>query len=134
MGNNKRNFEKMENALRVIMDAGKHAINDTKTNNKFGWHELSIGNTVYFKCYDDVNDVVTVSKGKITGIITNEYEVMNKPSEDFKVEGTHIETSVTYRISWKDAKFDIDSRFVYTDKRDACMAAIYDTVCSYFEL
>ena len=133
MGNNK-NFEKTENALRVILEAGKHAIKDTQTNNRFGWHELSIGDTVYFKCYDDVNDVVTVSKGKITGIITNEYEVMNKPDKDLKTEGTHIETSVTYRIAWKDAKFDIDSRFVYIDKLNACMAAIYDTVNSYFNM
>lgn len=129
-----KKFEKTENALRAIMEAGDNAIKDTQTNNKFGWHELSIGDTVYFKCYDDVNDVVTVSKGKITGIITNEYEVMNKPTTDFKSEGTHIETSVTYRIAWKDAKFDIDSRFVYIDKLNACLAAIHDTVCSYFEL
>ena len=129
-----KKFEKTENALRAIMEAGDNAIKDTQTNNKFGWHELSIGDTVYFKCYDDVNDVVTVSKGKITGIITNEYEVMNKPTTDFKSEGTHIETSVTYRIAWKDAKFDIDSRFVYIDKLNAYLAAIHDTVRSYFEL
>lgn len=131
---NRKTFEKTENALRVIMDAGKHAIADTKTNNKFGWHDLAIGDTVYFKCYDDANDVVRVTKGKIIGIITNEYEVMNKPTDELKTEGTHIETSVTYRIAWNDAKFDIDSRFVYTDKLNACIAAIYDTVCSYFEI
>lgn len=129
-----KKLEKTENALRIVMEAGKNAISETHTNNKFGWHELSIGDTVYFKCYDDVNDAVTVSKGKITGIITNEYEVMDKPTTDLKTEGTHIESSVTYRIAWKDARIDIDSRFVYIDKLNACLAAIHDAARSYFEL
>ena len=126
--------EEIENALDIILKCGENALHDSDDNIKFGWSELTIGDFVYFKTYDDVNDNLTISKGEIIEIITSEKKVMNRPDDDMKSNGWHRERSVSYKIRWNGMTSIIDSRYVYVDKINAVVAAMNGTIQSYLEL
>lgn len=134
MSNKKKtNRNEIEHALSVILHGGKDLLNDSENNVKFGWCELSIGDWVYFKTYDDDHDTLTVSKGEIIEIITSEKKVMNKPDDNMSSDGWHRERCVSYKIRWNGMTTIIDSRYAYTDKMHAILAAIHNTIKSYFE-
>lgn len=134
MSNKKKtNRNEIEHALSVILHGGKDILNDSENNVKFGWCELNIGDWVYFKTYDDDHDTLTVSKGEIIEIMTSEKKVMNKPDDNMSSDGWHCERCVSYKIRWNGMTAIIDSRYAYTDKMHAILAAIHNTIKSYFE-
>lgn len=125
--------QEIEKALSIILKSAENALNASEDDVKFGWCELNIGDFVYFKTYDDVNDNLTISKGEIIEIITYEKKVMNKPDEKMQSNGWHIERNISYKIRWNGMTSIIDSRYVYTDKLYATIAALHGTVKSFFE-
>lgn len=127
------NCNEIEHALSIILENGKKLLNDSEDYVKFGWNEMNIGDWVYFKTYDDVNDTLTVSKGEIIEVITSEKKVMNKPDDNMRSDGWHCERCISYKIRWSGMTTIIDSRYVYTDKIQAVLAAIYNTIESYFK-
>lgn len=129
----KTNRNEIERALSVILHVGKDILNDSEDNVKFGWCEFNIGDWVYFKTYDDDHDTLTVSKGEIIEIITSEKKVMNRPDDNMSSDGWHSERCVSYKIRWNGMTTIIDSRYAYTDKMHAILAAIHNTIKSYFE-
>lgn len=130
--NKKQNRTEIESALKIIAKTGENVVHDADENAQIGWYDLNIGDTVYFKTFDDVNDVLTISKGEIIEIISSEKKVMNKPDSNMKTDGWHRERTITYRVRWNGMTASIDSRYVFTDKLDATLAAICETAKTYF--
>ena len=131
--NNKTQRTEVETALSTIFNVGKHIIDDAESNIKFGWNDLNIGDVVYFKTYDDDNDIITISKGEIIEIITSEKKVIDKPDDNMQSNGWHIQRNILYKIRWNGMTSIIDSRYVYTDKLYATVTAILGTIESYLK-
>ena len=68
----RENISTIEDALRIISDAGEEIVTNSDENIQLGWYELNIGDKVYFKTFDDVNDIMTISKGEIIEIVVTE--------------------------------------------------------------
>ena len=124
----------IENALSAIAAAGENIVDETGENMRIGWCELSVGDRVYFKTYDDVADTITISKGEIIEVVVSEKKVPNRPDDNMESTGWHRERQVTYRVRWNGMTASIDPRYVYTDKTDAVLAAVCGTIKSYFSL
>lgn len=124
----------IENALSAIAAAGGNIVDETGENMRIGWCELSVGDRVYFKTYDDVADTITISKGEIIEVVVSEKKVPNRPDDNMESTGWHRERQVTYRVRWNGMTANIDPRYVYTDKTDAVLAAVCGTIKSYFSL
>lgn len=131
--NNKTQRTEVETALSTIFSVGKHIIDDAESNIKFGWNDLNIGDAVYFKTYDDDNDIITISKGEIIEIITSEKKVIDKPDDNMQSNGWHTQRNISYKIRWNGMTSIIDSRYVYTDKLYATVTAILGTIESYLK-
>lgn len=130
----RENISTIEDALRIISDAGEEIVTNSDENIQLGWYELNIGDKVYFKTFDDVNDIMTISKGEIIEIVVTEKKVPNKPDNNMESTGWHRERRITYKVRWNGMTASIDPRYVYTDKTDAILAAISGTIKSYFSL
>lgn len=128
------NQKEIENAVNVIFDYGKEILAESKDEVDFGWVELVVGNYVYFRTYDDCNDNLTISKGEIIEVITSDKKVMNKPDDKMQSDGWHIERGVSYKVRWNGMTTVIDSRYVYTNKLHALIAAVNGTIKSYFDV
>ena len=123
----------LETALKTIAGHAETMMSSVEDEVSLGWVGQNVGDFVYFKTYDDGNDVITVSKGEIIEVITSEKKVMNKPDDNMKSEGWHNERTVMYKIRWNGMTATVDSRYVYEDKLKAIVAAISYTVKSYFD-
>lgn len=134
MNNNQKiTTEEIENALSTIMNGGNEILKDSENDVKFGWYDLIVGDFIYFKTYDDINDNVTVSNGEIVEIITSEKKVTDRPNENLESNNWHIERFVSYKIRWNGMSAIIDSRYVYRNKLCATVAVIHDTIKNYFD-
>jgi hypothetical protein len=132
--NKTENVSAIEDFLSEISKAGEEILNDSSENLQIGWYELNVGDKVYFKTFDDVNDIVTVSKGEIIEIIITEKKVLNKPDDNMESNGWHRERQIAYKVRWNGMTANIDPRYVYTDKMSALLAAVCGTIKSYFSL
>lgn len=124
--------KKTEDSLQSILQSGEEVIKNSASDVAYGWIDAAIGDTVYFRSYDDANDSVIVSKGEVVGIETLQYRVFDNPSINSDSNSTHNETSISYTILWGSRKVNINARYVYRDKLRACLVALYDTINSYF--
>lgn len=122
------------NALDVISKFGTSIMKECEDDLAIGWMEFNVGDTVYFKTYNDIDDVIMVTKGTIVEIIRRDVKVDNKPGSDASAGGWHTETSVSYKVQWNGGKTTINARYVYGDKLYATLAAITETVNSYFSI
>ena len=122
------------NALDVISKFGTSIMKECDDDLAIGWMEFNVGDTVYFKTYNDIDDVIMVTKGTIVEIIRRDVKVDNKPGSDASSNGWHTETSVSYKVQWNGGKTTINARYVYGDKLYATLAAITETVNSYFSI
>ena len=122
------------NALDVISKFGTSIMKECEDDLAIGWMEFNVGDTVYFKTYNDIDDVIMVTKGTIVEIIRRDVKVDNKPGSDASSNGWHTETSVSYKVQWNGGKTTINARYVYGDKLYATLAAITETVNSYFNI
>lgn len=124
--------KEIEKSLNQVMNYTEKRINDLFINTNLGWTELNIGDEVYFKTYDDIEDSFIISKGEILEIITTDKKVLNKPDNNLVSDGWHIERYVTYKVRWNGNTMIIDQRYVYVNKLQATLAAIHNTIKSYF--
>lgn len=119
-------------ALEIISKFGSSIMKECEENLAIGWMEFDVGDTVYFKTYNDIDDVIMVTKGTIVEIIRRDVKVDDKPGSETSSNGWHTETSVSYKVQWNGGKSTINARYVYGDKLYATLAAITETVNSYF--
>lgn len=139
MGNNnndkrKKQIAAVEEALNVISQFGNGLLDWCEATQKVGWSEFDVGDEVYFKTYNDIDDVVMVTKGTIVEIIRRDTKVENRPDGNMPQGGWHTETSISYKVQWYGGKSTINARYVYGDKLYATLAAIAETVQSYFSV
>ena len=125
-------IDNVTDALEVISKFGSSIMRECEENLSIGWMEFNVGDIVYFKTSNDIDDVIMVTKGTIVEIIKREVRVDNKPGSDMVSNGWHVETSVSYKVQWKGGKTVINARYAYGDKLYATLAAITETVNSYF--
>lgn len=128
----KSDISVIEDALSVISESGDRILDNLDENIRMGWYDLNVGDKVYFKTFDDVNDIMTISKGEIIEVVVSEKKVPNRPDDNMESNGWHRERCVTYKVRWNGMTANVDPRYVYTDKLDAVLAAICGTVKSYF--
>ena len=121
-------------ALEIISKFGSSIMKECEENVAIGWMEFDVGDTVYFKTYNDIDDVIMVTKGTIVEIIRRDVKVDDKPGSETSSNGWHTETSVSYKVQWNGGKSTINARYVYGDKLYATLAAITETVNSYFNV
>ena len=139
MGNNnndkrKKQIAAVEEALSVISQFGNGLLDGCEATQKVGWSEFDVGDEVYFKTYNDIDDVVMVTKGTIVEVIRRDTKVENRPDSNITDCGWHTETSISYKVQWYGGKSTINARYVYGDKLYATLAAIAETVQSYFSV
>lgn len=130
----KKQVTAVKDALSVISKFGNEILAECEATLKIGWTEFEVGDEVYFKTYNDIDDVVMVTKGTIVEIIRRDTKVENRPDvTTFGNKDWHTETSIAYKVQWCGGKTTINARYVYGDKLYATLAAIAETVQSYFD-
>lgn len=129
-----KRIAEVTDALEVISKFGSSIMEECEEYLSIGWMDFNVGDTVYFKTYNDVDDVIMVTKGTIVEIIKREVKVDNKPGSNDFGDGWHTETSVSYKVQWNGGKSTINARYVYGDKLYATLAAVTETINSYLNL
>lgn len=129
-----RRIAEVTDALNIISKFGSSIMKECEEYLSIGWMEFNVGDTVYFKTYNDVDDVIMVTKGTIVEIIRRDVKVDNRPGSEALEGGWHTETSVSYKVQWNGGKSTINARYVYGDKLYATLAAITETVNSYLNI
>lgn len=119
-----------ENALKIVYEKSNEVVKKRKDELKFGWLDVSIGDTVYF--VGSCDEILEILKGSVIGIKKYDRRMWNDPTKD-KLGGYKISTVVTLVIETPNGIVEMDSKLVYTDKLDALLASINNVMGGYFK-
>lgn len=119
-----------ENALKLVYEESKDVLKRRKDELKFGWLDVSIGDTVYF--VGSCDEILEILKGIVIGIKKYDRRMWNDPTKD-NMGGYKISTVVTLVIETPNGIVEMDSKLVYTDKLDALLASISNIIGCYFK-